>query len=120
MTRHLAADGANIIVVQSATTTFQGSWAPAQHASLAAVRAVETGRSVVHATLSGVSAAFDATGRQLLWMPTEHTGGYHAVVPVTDETTPFVRYGDWVPALSIVLALAALALVGAGARREPR
>lgn len=119
MTRHLAADGANIIVVQSATTTFQGSWAPAQHASLAAVRAVETGRSVVHATLSGVSAAFDATGRQLLWMPTGRTGAYRAVVPVTDGTTPFVRYGDWVPALSIVLALAALALVGAGTRRGP-
>jgi apolipoprotein N-acyltransferase len=65
MARRLAADGAELIVVQSATSTFQQSWTPAQHASLAAVRAVETGRPVLHATLTGTSAAFDATGRRL-------------------------------------------------------
>ena len=52
MSRRAALDRARLVVVQSATTTFQGSWAPDQHASLAAVRAVETGRPVVHATLS--------------------------------------------------------------------
>ncbi|HWS45403.1 MAG TPA: apolipoprotein N-acyltransferase, partial [Acidimicrobiia bacterium] len=63
MTRNLANRGVDLIVVQSATSTFQGSWAPAQHASLAAVRAVETGRPVVHAALTGVSSVFDARGR---------------------------------------------------------
>jgi apolipoprotein N-acyltransferase len=116
MTRHLVGRGAQLIVVQSATTTFQQSWAPAQHASLAAVRAVESGRTVVHATLSGVSAAFDPTGRRLAWVGTEQTGSYLVNAPVATGTTPFVRFGDWVPALSIALTAAAL-LVAVARRR---
>jgi apolipoprotein N-acyltransferase len=41
--------GAQLIVYQSATSTFQGTWGPDQHASLGAVRAAETGRPVVQA-----------------------------------------------------------------------
>src|SRR5205085_9033924 len=60
--------GAQLIVYQSATSTFQGTWGPDQHASLSAVRAAETGRPVVQAALTGVTAAFDARGRLLAWM----------------------------------------------------
>ena len=35
--------GAQLIVYQSSTSTFQGTWGPDQHASLGAVRAAETG-----------------------------------------------------------------------------
>jgi apolipoprotein N-acyltransferase len=112
LARTLVRDGAEVIVVQSATTTFQDSWAPAQHASLAAVRAVESGRSVLHATLSGVSAAFDSTGRRLVWEPTDRTGTYTVEVPLATGETFFVRTGNWVPALSGIVALIGLALVG--------
>ncbi len=107
MARRLAADGADLVVVQSATSTFQGSWAPEQHASLAAVRAVETGRPVVHATLTGVSAAFDAGGRRLVWFGTDRRGTWVATVPLSRGTTPYVRFGDWVPAGSLVVLLVA-------------
>ncbi|WP_460368588.1 apolipoprotein N-acyltransferase, partial [Actinocorallia lasiicapitis] len=59
LARAAANRGARVIVVQSATSTFQDSWAPPQHASLAAVRAAESGRPVAQAALTGVSAAFD-------------------------------------------------------------
>ncbi|HEY1004379.1 MAG TPA: apolipoprotein N-acyltransferase, partial [Streptosporangiaceae bacterium] len=59
--------GAQLIVYQSATSTFQGTWGPDQHASLSAVRAAETGRPAVQAALTGVTAAFDARGRLLAW-----------------------------------------------------
>ena len=39
MSRTAVDRGAQLLVFQSATTTFQGTWAPDQHASLAAVRA---------------------------------------------------------------------------------
>ncbi|CAM5461161.1 Apolipoprotein N-acyltransferase [Streptomyces alboniger] len=65
MTRHLAEDGADVLVGQSSTSSFQRSWAPEQHASLAALRAAETGRPMVHATLTGVSAVYDASGRRV-------------------------------------------------------
>ncbi len=106
--RHLAAGGADVIVVQSSTSTFQESWGPEQLASLAAVRAVESGRPVVHATLTGVSAAFDAQGRRLEWFGTDKRGGYVADVPLSEVVTPYVRFGDWVPAASLVVLVASL------------
>lgn len=115
LTRRLAADGADLIVVQSATSTFQESWAPEQHASLAALRAVETGRPVLHATLTGVSAAFDATGRELLWFGTGRRGAYTVEIPLAQGTTVYTRLGDWTPAAAFagLLAAAALRLVRA-------
>lgn len=107
MSRRLAAMGADLIVVQSATTTFQGSWAPEQHASLAAVRAVESGRPVLHATLTGVSAGFDAAGRRHAWVGTDTTGTYELTLPLSSFTTSYARWGDWFP-LASVIALVAL------------
>lgn len=57
--------GAQVIVYQSSTPTFQGTWGPDQHASLGAIRAAETGRPVVQAALTGDTVAYDARGRQL-------------------------------------------------------
>ena len=111
MSRNLANRGSDLIVVQSATSTFQDSWAPAQHASLAAVRAVETGRPVIQAALTGDSAVFDTRGRRLGILTTRsarHAGRHD---PLTHETTLFDRIGDWMPALSFsTLLLAAIAI----------
>lgn len=106
LARAHAAEGVDLIVLQTATTTVEGTWAQAQHASLAAVRAAETGRPVVHAALSGVSAVFDAEGRRLAWF--EGEGVYAVDVPLVEGTTPFVRFGNWVPVTALVV------LVGAG------
>jgi apolipoprotein N-acyltransferase len=111
LARNLAAGGADLVVVQTADTTFQESWGPAQHASVAAVRAVEVGRPVAQAAISGVSAAFDARGRRLAWQPTTWRGAAVVEVPVSRERTPYVRAGDWLP-VACALALVAGALVG--------
>ncbi|MCF6524345.1 apolipoprotein N-acyltransferase [Streptomyces sp. JJ36] len=109
MSRHLAAEGAELLVAQSSTSTFQESWAPEQHASLAALRAAETWRPVVHATLTGVSAVYgprgEAVGRRL-----GRDGGATAVypVPLAAGTSPYVRLGDW----PVLLAPALLAGYG--------
>jgi apolipoprotein N-acyltransferase len=109
-TRH----GARLIVYQTSDSTFQGSWAPAQHASLSAVRAAETGRPVVQAALTGVTAAFDAQGRQLAWLGTAQHGVALVrldLMPATDFTL-FDHIGDTVPwaavAICTVAALFAL------------
>jgi len=120
LARSLAARGADLVVVQSATTTFQRSWGPDQHASLAAVRAVEAGRPVVQAALSGVSAAFDARGRRLAWRPAGWRGAVVVELPRSREATPYARWGDWLPRASCAaVALAALVAL-AGSRRGPR
>jgi apolipoprotein N-acyltransferase len=109
MSRTLVDRGAEIVVVQSSTSTFQGSWAPEAHASLAAVRAMETGRPVIHATLTGVSAAFDAQSRRLEWMPTEAVGTRIVEVALGRRTTPYSVLGDWVVIASAATCAAALA-----------
>src|SRR5262249_37474260 len=74
MSRIDANRGAQVIIYQTSDSTFQGSWAPEQHASLAALRAAETGRPAVQAALTRDSAAFDARGRQRAWASTAEQG----------------------------------------------
>ncbi len=120
LARSLARKGADLVVVQSATTTFQQSWGPDQHASLAAVRAVESGRPVLQAAISGVSAAFDARGRRLAWYPTSWRGADVIAVPLSRERTPYDRWGDWLPAGCCLVTLAMLAWVALRRRRPGR
>ncbi|MGW1818942.1 apolipoprotein N-acyltransferase [Streptomyces sp. NPDC002125] len=96
MSRQLAKDGAQVLVAQSSTSTFQHSWAPAQHASLGALRAAETGRPMVHATLTGESAVYGPDGRRL-GAPIGTDASEAAVydVPLAEGTTLFVRLGAW-------------------------
>ncbi|MFD7551385.1 apolipoprotein N-acyltransferase [Streptomyces sp. NPDC059816] len=110
MSRRLAEDGAAVLVAQSATSTFQGSWAPSQHASLAALRAAETGRPVVHATLTGVSAVYGPRGERVgPRLGTERVAAQVYEVPLATGVTPYVRFGDW------PVRAALLVLVGYGA-----
>ncbi|MEU0441147.1 apolipoprotein N-acyltransferase [Streptomyces sp. NPDC006186] len=121
MTRRLAGDGADLLVGQSSTSTFQSSWAPVQHASLAALRAAETGRSMVHATLTGVSAVYGPAGQRIgPWLGTDASATAVYDVELADGVTPYVRFGDW-PVLGALLVLAGLFLTeGARAFRLRR
>jgi len=108
MSRHLAQDGAQVLLAQSSTSSFQQSWAPEQHASLAALRAAETGRSMVHATLTGVSAVYGPSGERVgSWLGTDTSGTMVYEVPLARGVTPYVRFGDW-PVHAALLVLAAL------------
>lgn len=80
----------------------------AEAAYMDRIRAVETGRPVVHATLTGTSTVFDAGGDRRAWLGTSETGTYMADVPLAGGTTPYVRHGDWVVALSALVVAAAL------------
>ncbi|MGP3960306.1 apolipoprotein N-acyltransferase [Nonomuraea sp. 3N208] len=112
MRRHLARMGADVTIVQGSLTTFHSSWAHAQQASFEAVRAVESGRSAVLVELDGTSAAFDARGRPLAWVSPDYRGTFIIDVPLSHETTPYVRLGDWVPALAAVIVIAAGVVAG--------
>ncbi|MFF0886129.1 apolipoprotein N-acyltransferase [Streptomyces sp. NPDC003456] len=115
MTRHLTREGVDLLVGQSSTSTFQHSWAPEQHASLAALRAAETGRPMVHATLTGVSAVYGPDGRPVgPRLGTDASAAQRYALPLAHGTTPYVRFGDWtVHAALLILAVWA---VGEGVR----
>src|SRR5215831_445357 len=114
MSRADTLHGAQMVVYQTSDSTFQQTWALAQHASLGALRAAETGRPVVQAALTGVTAAFDSRGRLLTWLGTTQRGVAFVRLPLVpgSDLTLFDRIGDTVPlaaiGISVLAALVAL------------
>ena len=113
--------GAQLIVYQSATSTFQDTWGPDQHASLGAVRAAETGRPVVQAALTGVTVGFDARGRLLAWMGQSSHGvvTIRLGLPATSSRTVYDRLGDYVPWAAVGIVLLAALVMFANSRGFP-
>jgi len=109
MRRTVSRMGAEMTIVQAASTTFQGSWIQPQQARYEAVRAVESGRPSVLVAVSGTSAGFDPRGRELVWWPSDTTGVFVVDVPLSQEDTVYVRFGDWVPLLAIIVCAVSLA-----------
>ncbi len=103
--------GAQVIFYQTSDSTFQSSWAPAQHAALGALRAAETGRPVAQAALTGDSVAFDDRGRLLASAGTGYRGVLlvRLALPASSARTLYDRLGDYVPWTATAIAgLAAL------------
>jgi apolipoprotein N-acyltransferase len=99
--------GAQLIVYQSSTTTFQGTWGPDQHASLGAIRAAETGRPVVQAALTGDTVAYDARGRQLAWLGQSSRGvvTVNLSLPSPAARTFYDQAGDYVMWSGVAITL---------------
>jgi apolipoprotein N-acyltransferase len=92
---------------------------PAQHASLGALRAAESGLPVVQAALTGVSAAYDARGRRLAALPTQRRAAIVVTISLARRHTPYDAVGNVVPVACGVLLVGGL-LVARGARPRSR
>lgn len=121
LARREAALGAELLVYQSSTSTFQGTWAQPQLAAWPAVHAVEVGRPAVHAGLSGDSSAFDSRGHRLAWWSSDHRGVIVVSVPLgSNVVTWYQRLGDWVPVLAFgVVGVGSLVLCRRGRDKLP-
>ena len=106
--------GGRLLVVATNTSTWEESWASAQHVAFSQVRAAENGVWVVHGALSGISAFISPDGRVVrstdLWDATTST----ATVRFATDPTFYARTGDWLPLVCLVMVIAA---AGAAARR---
>jgi len=105
LARREAQLGAELLVYQSSTSSFQGSWAQPQLAAQPAVRAVEVGRPAVHVGLSGDSSVFDLQGRRLAWCPSGFRGVVVVSVPLASNATLYQRLGGWVPVTAFVILI---------------
>jgi len=114
-------DGANVLVNLSNDAWFGRSAAPVQQLELAALRAVEQGRSLVRATNTGISAVIDSKGR--IQAP---TGLFLEAAPVAetillyDDTTLFHRAHGWLEGLASLAALGLLAWTLLAKNRNPK
>ncbi len=108
-----------------ATVSFAFTALSRQHVVMSQMRAVENGRYVVHAAISGISAFIDPRGRVLsrteLFRPTL----LRASVPQIDGQTLYTRWGEWLPwvslgAVGLALLFGTAPAGGARRRRAPR
>lgn len=98
---------ATLLVNVSNVAWFGDSIAPMQHLQIAQMRALETGRTMLRATNTGMTAAIDPKGRVVAVAPTFQTQILTARVQGYTGATPFVRWGN-VP----VIGACALMLLG--------
>ncbi len=117
-TNVLAADEpAEVLFTLTNNASFGDTAMPQQHLAQSQLRAVETGRWVVHAALSGSSAFISPDGR--LDQATElfTVDAIRAEIPLAQGLTPYLRVGDVVGWLTrIVLAAAVVAVVATAVR----
>jgi apolipoprotein N-acyltransferase len=115
--RPLVRKGAQLIVVSTNNRSYRRSANSAQHVDLGQMRAAETGRPVLQAAISGISAVIDAHGNvshtTKLFVPSI----VDARVALTSGTTPYVRIGEWV-ALGCTAALVIALAIGFARRRR--
>ena len=103
--RAFVRDGATFLVVPVNNASYGFTAASDQHLQMSRMRAVETGRWVVDAAVSGVSAFIDTHGRVLTRSGLFQPGILRAQIRSSTTTTAYVRWGDWLPILAIVLVV---------------
>ncbi len=108
---------ASVLVNVSNLAWFGDSFAPWQHAQMSQMRALETGRMMLRATNTGVTAIIDAKGRMLASMPLFTTGSLSGSIQGYAGSTPYARWGN-APVLALWGGLG-VGLLIAGFRRRP-
>ena len=114
LSRSAVKAGAQMLVLMTNDTWFNGSIEPVQHLNQSIFRAVENGVPLVRAANSGVSCAVDAVGRVMRLESggavTDFDGFLVTQVAVskTPLPAPYTRWGDWMlgyPGLALLLAV---------------
>jgi apolipoprotein N-acyltransferase len=110
--RQLTRDGARLLLVMTNNASFGTGAGPRQHLAAGQLRAVESGRTIVQAAVTGISAVIEPSGATR-----QETGLYQDTVirvqaAQRDRATLYVRYGRGVEALLVGVAVGGVLLAG--------
>jgi apolipoprotein N-acyltransferase len=96
--RQLTRDGAQLLLIMTNNASFGTGAGPRQHLAAGQLRAVEEGRTIVQAAVTGISAVIEPSGatRQETGLYQETT--LRVQVPPRAGITPYTRYGRGVEA----------------------
>jgi apolipoprotein N-acyltransferase len=103
--------GAQVLVVSTNNASYGRTPASRQHLAFSQVRAVETGRWVMHAGISGISGVVDPSGRVTHRTELFEQAIVRADLPLVNAPTLYVRTGDVVGPLAAWLLLGVLVLL---------
>ncbi|MFN3750972.1 MAG: apolipoprotein N-acyltransferase [Thiobacillus sp.] len=107
---------ASVLVNVSNLAWFGDSFAPWQHAQMSQMRALETGRMMLRATNTGVTAIIDARGHIVASLPLFTAGSLKGAIQGYAGSTPYGRRGN-APVLAL-WSLLGLGLALAAFRRR--
>jgi apolipoprotein N-acyltransferase len=108
---------ATVLVNVSNVAWFGRSIAPRQHLQIAQARALETGRAMLRATNTGVTAVIGPRGEVLAAAPEFEIATVTYPVQGYGGATPYVRWGNYA---TLALCLVLIASAGWSARRAAR
>ena len=97
---------ATLLVNVSNMAWFGDSLAPGQHLQMARMRAIETGRTLLAATNTGMTAAIERDGRVLAQLPQYTEGRLDVQVRGYSGATPYVRLGNRLAAIAALVLIA--------------
>lgn len=109
---------ASVLVNVSNLAWFGDSFAPWQHAQMSQMRALETGRMMLRATNTGITAIIDARGHVLASLPPFTAGSLSGEIQGYAGSTPYVRWGN-APVLALWGVLGMGLLLVTGFRQRP-
>jgi apolipoprotein N-acyltransferase len=119
VSRDLARQGAELLVVPNLDPASWKKWQHAQHSAMAAARAAETGLPIVRAASSGTSQVIDPSGEAVQWLSPDDEGVLSGIVHVKPAATFYTRAGWLVGPLCLgLLALWPAAAAAARLRRR--
>ncbi|GHU38281.1 apolipoprotein N-acyltransferase [Betaproteobacteria bacterium] len=98
---------ATVLLNISNMAWFGDSLAPAQHLQISRMRALETGRMMLRATNTGMTAIIGVDGRVLNRLPPFTRAALNGEARAYVGATPFVRWGNW-PAIMTAIVLLVL------------
>lgn len=101
--------GGEVIVSQSNTNTYGGTFQPPQQLAINRVRAMETGREVVVSTLNSLTGLVDTRGRVHDLTQEFEAASRIVTVPLRYNVNLAVRLGAWTGWAAVAVTLAALA-----------
>ena len=105
ITRQLTQLGAEFLINTTNDAWFGRSAAPHQHFSMAVLRAVETGRSVIRAANTGISGVISPSGAILHTTPLFESLSFAKAIRIRSEITPYVRFGNYIVGFAALLLL---------------
>jgi apolipoprotein N-acyltransferase len=106
--RHLARNGAEVLVNLSDDGWYGDTSAPWQHLNMARMRAIENRRWILRDTNNGVTAAIDPYGRVRQSIPRHTVDALPAQYGFRDDVTFYTQHGDVFAWLCVVLSAGVL------------
>jgi apolipoprotein N-acyltransferase len=108
LTRAFVRAGAGFLVVPVNNASYETTAASAQHLQMSRMRAVENGRWVIDAAVSGITAFVDPTGRVVAQAGLFRPAIVRHTIRIAHNTTPYVDLGDWFPWLCLAFVIGSI------------